>query len=109
MGNRAVICLKDNNDKTCNDTDLGIYLHWSGSPEQVEQFLKLTRERMEDRLGDIVFGKARLVGVIHEQIDGNLSLGLDLCQYLDTHNFNNGTYVVNCKDMTITTQLWNHE
>jgi|TARA_R110000824_G_scaffold77608_3_gene196229 hypothetical protein len=110
MGNRAVICLKDNNQETeVDDDDLGIYLHWSGSPDQVEHFLELARERMGDRLGDVSYGKARLLGVIHEQIEGNLSLGLDLCQYLDTDNGNNGTYVVNCATMTINTNPYRWE
>ncbi len=106
MGNRAVICLKDDNGRTCEDEDIGIYLHWNGSPSQVEHFLELARERMGDRIGDISYTKARLIGIIHDEIDGCLSLGVDLCKYLDTDNGNNGTYVVNCKDLTITEQLW---
>ena len=51
-------------------------------------------------------GTARLIGMIHDEIDGCLSLGVDLCKYLDTDNGNNGAYVVNCKDLTITEQLW---
>tara|TARA_R110000737_G_scaffold317387_1_gene328017 strand:- start:566 stop:913 length:348 start_codon:yes stop_codon:yes gene_type:complete len=107
MGNRAVVCLKDNNKETrINDDDLGIYLHWNGSPDQVEHFLELARDRMGDRLGDANYGKARLVGLIHEQIEGNCSLGLDRCQYLDTDNGDNGTYVVDCSTMTVTTNTY---
>lgn len=103
MGNRAVICLKDNNkEDTVNDDDLGIYLHWHGSEDDVKHFLDLTKSLMSDRLGDIEYGKARLVGVIHEQIEGNLSLGLDKCKYLDTDNYDNGTYIVDCSTMQIT-------
>tara|TARA_R110000787_G_scaffold471_3_gene1776 strand:- start:671 stop:1018 length:348 start_codon:yes stop_codon:yes gene_type:complete len=107
MGNRAVVCLKDNNKETrINDDDLGIYLHWNGSPDQVEHFLELARDRMGDRLGDANYGKARLVGLIHEEIEGNVSLGLDRCQYLDTDNGDNGTYVVDCSTMTVTTNTY---
>lgn len=102
MGNRAVICMKDDNkETTINDSDLGIYLHWNGSPDQVEYFLELARKRMGDRIGDVEYGKARLVGIIHEEIEGNLSLGLDKCKYLDTDNFNNGTYIVDCSKMEV--------
>lgn len=103
MGNRAVICLKDNNkETTVKDDDLGIYLHWDGSKDTVENFLNLTKNLMSDRLGDVLYGKARLIGVIHEQIEGNLSLGLDKCKYLDTENYDNGTYIVDCSKMEIT-------
>jgi len=102
MGNRAVICLKDNNKQdTVNDDDLGIYLHWHGSEDDVQHFLDLTKSLMNDRLGDTDYAKARLVGVIHEQIEGNLSLGLDKCKYLDTENFDNGTYIVDCSKMEV--------
>ena len=102
MGNRAVICLKDNNKETSvKDDDLGIYLHWDGSRDTVEHFLNLTKTLMSDRLGDILYGKARLIGVIHEQIKGNLSFGVDKCIYLDTDNPDNGTYVVDCSRMEI--------
>tara|TARA_R110000744_G_scaffold44317_4_gene98957 strand:+ start:1263 stop:1643 length:381 start_codon:yes stop_codon:yes gene_type:complete len=102
MGNRAVICLKDNNKQnTVNDDDLGIYLHWHGSEDDVQSFLDVTRDLMSDRLGDTVYGKARLLGVIHESIKGNLSLGLDKCKYLDTENYDNGTYIVDCSKMEI--------
>lgn len=106
MGNRAVICLKDNNkEDKINDDDLGIYLHWHGSEDDVQHFLDLTKSLMSDRLGDTDYGKARLVGVIHEQIEGNLSLGLDKCKYLDTENFDNGTYIVDCSTMEITNRV----
>ncbi len=105
MGNRAVIALKDNAEAGFAGDDIGIYLHWNGSPDQVEEYLKIARARMDDRMGDIEYSKARLVGIIHDEIGGNLSLGLDLCKYLDTDNGNNGTYVVNMKTLRITEQL----
>ena len=56
---------------------------------------------MNDRLSDVDYGKARLIGIIHEEIEGNLSLGLDKCKYLDTDNFDNGTYIVDCLKMEV--------
>ena len=102
MGNRAVICLKDNNkETTINDNDLGIYLHWNGSEDEINHFLQRAKIRMNDRLSSVDYAKARLVGIIHEEIEGNLSLGLDKCKYLDTDNFDNGTYIVDCSKMEV--------
>lgn len=102
MGNRAVICMKDNNkETTINDNDLGIYLHWNGSEDDINHFLQRAKILMNDRLGDVDYAKARLLGVIHEEIEGNLSLGLDKCKYLDTDNFDNGTYIVDCSKMEV--------
>lgn len=50
------------------------YLHQSGY--QVTKLLGKTREVMESRGADINYAPARFVGVCHEHIGGNLSLGV---------------------------------
>jgi hypothetical protein len=110
MGNRAVLCLRNNDDEGFKENEVGIYLHWNGSPGTIEHFLKTARERMGSRIGDIVYAKARLIGVIHEYIDGNLSLGVGLVKELDYDNFDNGTYVINCSTLTVSGRKFNkHE
>lgn len=69
MGDRAVIFCKSDADKMISPA---IYLHWSGS--RVGQYLKDAAPRM--RKGDISYATARLIGILHEKIDGNLSLGV---------------------------------
>ena len=114
MGNRTVLVLKDSdwndgvsysrNNKIIDyiqPNDLGIYLHWNGSPEQVQEILDKTKELMADRIGDSFYTKARLLGVINDLIPGNLSVGLGLAAELDYANGDNGYYVINCEDISI--------
>lgn len=102
MGDRAVLCLKDDNSETMRGDDMGVYLHWHGARTTVINFLELAKQRMGDRLGDVIYGKARLIGVIHEEIDGALGIGVGLCNELHTNNLDNGYYIINCETMTIT-------
>ena len=101
MGNRAVICF----DKYTDDA-IGIYLHWDGDRDSVEGFLKATRTIMGDRLGDEVYGRARLVQAITTFIYGNLSIGLGICANLDCDNQDNGVYVVNSATMQIIDRVY---
>jgi len=101
MGNRAVLCLRDNQKQGFSKDAIGIYLHWNGSLPQIQGFLELARERMGSRLGDVEYAKARLVGIIHDKIDGNLSLGIGMVKDLDYGNLDNGTYIIDCKTLTI--------
>lgn len=50
-----------------------VYLHWGarGFPRLVDAL----RARMDDRRGDVSYASARLIGLAHESIPGNLSLG----------------------------------
>jgi len=107
MGNRAVLCLRNNIKEGFNEDEVGIYLHWNGSAGQVEHFLRKARERMGSRMGDIVYAKARLIGVIHDYIDGNLSLGVGLVKELDFDNIDNGTYVIDCETLTVSAREFN--
>ncbi len=54
MGSRAVLCFDKYGKKA-----IAIYLHWNGNLNQVEAFLKDTRELMDDRLGDACYARAR--------------------------------------------------
>ena len=101
MGNRAVITFTNGDRKTYSKNEIGVYLHWNGSPEQVEQFLADTRKLMGDRLGDVIYAKARLMQVIGNAIGGNLSFGVGLCSELDTDNGDNGTYLVDPETMMV--------
>jgi len=100
MGNRAVIAFDKYDDKS-----IGIYLHWHGSKETVEQFLAEARELMGDRLGDESYARARLMQVIGNNIEGNLSFGVGLCECLDCDNYDNGTYVVDSSTLQITENI----
>lgn len=73
MGNRAVIITED--------VDMGLYLHWDGSPYQVQAFLSFC-DLMDYRPPETDnYGWAQLAKVIGNYIDGNtrsrgLSIGL---------------------------------
>lgn len=69
MGNRALVVFHDEQDYSPT-----IYLHWDGS--RVPELLATWWDRMEGRRNDINYGAARFIGIAHESIDGNLSLGV---------------------------------
>ena len=102
MGNRAVLCLRELPTQKFSECAVGIYLHWNGSLGSVESYLKKTRKVMEGRMGDAEYAKARLIGVINNEIEGNLSLGVGIVGQMDYNNGNNGTYVIDCSTLTIT-------
>ncbi len=108
MGNRAVLCLNDG-DESFNKDAVGIYLHWHGDINNIDYYLRVARKTMGDRLGDSEYAKARLIGVIHEEIEGNLSLGVGIVGNMDYDNIDNGTYVINCEKLTITGRRNNYE
>lgn len=97
MGNRAVIAFDEYSDNA-----IGIYLHWNGGRDSVEGFLQAAREQMAGRLGDAVYGRARLVQVIGTYLSGNLSFGLGKCKNLDCNNGDHGVFIVDSKTLTIT-------
>lgn len=69
MGNRATIIFLDQGGVSPT-----VYLHWHGA--SVPAWLKQLKERMKGRYSDAGYAAARFVGLCHEQIDGNLGLGL---------------------------------
>lgn len=86
MGNRAVI--------TTEDKKIGVYLHWNGGRDSVEAFLlycKLKGFRCPEYDS---YGWARLCQVIGNFFGGELSLGIDTYDRLDTDNGDNGVYII---------------
>ena len=80
MGERALVVFANG-----EEVSPAVYLHWHG--EVVPQLLKLAAAVMAGdpnsyqnppRIGDVSYSAARFVGVCHDNIDGNLSLGLQL-------------------------------
>lgn len=69
MGDRAAVIFTD--EMEISPT---VYLHWNGS--EVPALLELTKARMEGRGGDLSYTCARFIGICHESIPGNLSLGV---------------------------------
>lgn len=106
MGNRAVItttnALRENGSLKKNE--IGIYLHWHGSPEDVQRFLDIAKAKGVRKPEDDCYGWARLCHVIGEDIGGyELSIGIDRLERLDCANYNNGVYIF--KDWTIVKQI----
>lgn len=86
MGNRAVI--------TTRDKKIGVYLHWNGGRDSVEAFLKYCKLKGYRTPERDCYGWARLCQVIGNYFGGELSIGIDLYDRLDTDNGDNGVYVI---------------
>ena len=69
MGNRACVIFYDS--RRISPT---VYLHWHG--ESVPGWLEQLKHLMDGRFDDAEYAAARFVGVCHQQIKGNLSLGV---------------------------------
>lgn len=96
MGNRAVITTTNalREDGSLIKDEIGIYLHWDGSYEDVARFLYLAKEKGVREPEDDNYGWARLCQVIGEEIGGyELSLGIDRLDRLDCANWDNGVYI----------------
>lgn len=86
MGNRAVIATKNK--------DLAVYLHWNGGRDSVEAFLTYCKLRGFRVPENDCYGWARLCQVIGNYIGGDLSLGIDTFENLDSDWNDNGTYII---------------
>ena len=104
MGNRACIVFFD-----AQSISPTVYLHWHG--DAVPTWLLELKDRMTGRFSDASYAAARFVGICHEHIDGNLSLGLNSNRFThaDLRNpqvmasaspGNAGMVVVNSRDFT---------
>lgn len=91
MGNRAVI--------TTQDKQLGVYLHWHGGHDSVKAFLAYCKIKGYRCPENDCYGWARLCQVIGNYFGGELSVGIDKYECLDTDNGDNGVYII--KDWTI--------
>ena len=109
MGNRAQIILTKEYElegelhKHYSPT---IYLHWNGSLDEVLTMVDKLAEVMAHREGDLDYATARLIGLYHESIEGNLSLGVwnnkqNEDDILAENPGDNGTYFVDCKTFEV--------
>ena len=69
MGNRACIVFFD---RTCVSPT--VYLHWHA--DAVPAWIGQLKELMSGRFSDASYAAARFAGICHDNINGNLSLGL---------------------------------
>ncbi|MBS0265380.1 MAG: hypothetical protein JSS02_25825 [Planctomycetes bacterium] len=69
MGDRACVIFFD-----ATDVSPTVYLHWHG--DRVPTWLDDLKTRMAGRYSDAHYAAARFVGLCHERISGNLSLGI---------------------------------
>lgn len=102
MGNRALIVFTNT---AKDDVSPIIYLHWNGS--DVPAWIEELKSLMASRKGDVSYAAARFVGICHDHIDGNLSLGMwnsnlgDILKNPAEHSHGDaGVIVVNCDDFT---------
>jgi hypothetical protein len=95
MGNRATLEVTDGN----NPAPAYVYLHWHGDPEQVVAMVKQAAPRM--RQSDASYATARLVGELHDIIEGGLSLGIIEASPENRDSWNNGHYIINMAAGTI--------
>jgi hypothetical protein len=106
MGDRALVILKSGESYSPV-----MYLHWHAP--QVGNYVRRLKDVMESRGEDLGYSFARLLGIVHNDIDGNLSLG---CWNLpkgfseanskmlrEMSHGDGGIYVVDLKDYSIAT------
>jgi len=90
MGNRAVILT----DKSTNEDQIGVYLHWNGGRDSVEAFLKYCKLKGYRSPETDSYGWARFCQVVGNFFGGDTSIGLDICARLDCDNWDNGVYII---------------
>ena len=100
MGNRAVITT----NKNLNET--GIYLHWNGGRDSVEDFLAYCDLKHYRKPENDSYGYAMLINVITNFFGDGLSCDVGNCQHLDCDNYDNGVYII--KDWRIVNRLYAH-
>lgn len=88
MGNRAVIASATEKEK-----GIGIYVHWNGGVESVEAFLAYCEMKEFRAPTEDCYGWAYLTTVIGNFFGDGLSVGIDLCDNLDTDS-DNGVYYI---------------
>lgn len=70
MGDRALVLVKDGDSKP----ECAIYSHWGG--QGMPDSIRKCGELMKDRRGDASYFAARMVGTLHDECVGALSLGI---------------------------------
>ena len=86
MGNRAVI--------TTPDKRIGLYLHWNGGRDTIEPLLAYCDMQGYRPPSTDCYGWARLAQVIGNFFGGELSVGIDTYQRLQSAGDDNGVYVI---------------
>ena len=97
MGNRAVITTNTNLEET------GVYVHWNGGRDSIEAFLAYCDLRGYRKPEEDCYGWAALTTVINNFF-GCFSCGVDRACWLDTDNYDNGTYII--KDWRIVGRMF---
>jgi hypothetical protein len=101
MGDRSITVFKINDYYSP-----GIYLHWNGT--ETLEWIQASVGQL--RRGDVGYSAARFCGFCHEQIKGNLSLGLVQAPDPSAEDFDwdywgpgdNGVFEVDCKTGEVT-------
>ena len=109
MGNRAIIVDKDTTKENANQK-IGIYLHWHGDKETVQELLeKVKAKHPRGVISDPSYGYARLCQIIADEITAETlaspfetakshayetGIGIGIVSDLDCHNYDNGVWKI---------------
>lgn len=109
MGNRAIIVDKDTTKENANQK-IGIYLHWHGDKETVQELLEEVKAKHpRGVISDPSYGYARLCQIIADEITAETlaspfetakshayetGIGIGIVSDLDCYNYDNGVYYI---------------
>lgn len=95
MGNRAVIVSHDTTAEN-KDAKIGIYVHWDGSPDDIENALADAKGQSVRGIDDDPqYFWARFCQVFANRIGGQeTGIGIGIVSHLDCHNDDNGVYYI---------------
>lgn len=108
MGDRAVLAFKG----STNPSDLGVYVHWVGSPELVERIMAICIERgYRTFASDPSYAFARLVEATCEVAGAGEETGVGVghLKSLDCDNGDNGMYLIDPEKWAIVGRKFNRE
>ena len=105
MGDRALVVFIDKEQLDISPT---VYLHQRG--RDVPEFINRLKFLMADRPDDLGYSTARFIGICHDGLSGNLSLGvwntpIDFMDwpdddYLEYADGDEGLFIVDIKDFS---------
>ena len=109
MGCRCVIVDKDTTKENANQK-IGIYLHWHGDKETVQELLEEVKAKHpRGVISDPSYGYARLCQIIADEITAETlaspfetskshayetGIGIGIVSDLDCYNYDNGVYYI---------------
>ena len=109
MGNRCVLVSKDTTKQNANQK-IGIYLHWYGDKETVQELLEdVKAKHPRGVISDPSYGYARLCQIIADEITAEAlaspfetakshayetGIGIGIVSELDCHNYDNGVWKI---------------